>query len=155
VILMLPTLGIAARSELYLYLPVLSLCVFAGNLTATAIADHSAAMRGPLAVAAIVLLAVQAKFSHGIHSNLEFSRGFVSALRTQTTPGTNHIVVMPADARTARRMSDSLGGYGNDVMRVALRRDDVYGAFTAGDWPVPVVRWIGREDRGVVTLTSP
>jgi hypothetical protein len=152
-VLMVPTLGIAARSELYLYLPVLGLCVFAAHVTATAIGDRGDAMRVPLASAAIVLLAVQATFSQGIHRNLEFSRRFVSALRAQTPPGTSHIVVTPADARTARRMSDSLGGYPGDVMRIALRRDDVYGAFTATDWPGPVVRWICREDDGIVTLS--
>jgi hypothetical protein len=154
VILMIPTLGIAARSELYLYLPVLGLCVFAAHVTAAALGDRAGSMRLPLAGVAIVLLAAQAAFSQGIHRNLLFSERFVAALRAQTPPATHHVEVIPADAATARRMSGSLG-YANDVMRVALRRDDVYGVFTAKDGHEPGVRWICREDRGVVTLTPP
>lgn len=154
VILMIPTLGIAARSELYLYLPVLSLCVFAAHVTATALGDQAISMRVTLASATIVLLLVQATFSQEIHRNLLFSGRFVSALRAQTPPGTDHVVVIPADAGTARRMSDSLG-YADDVMRVALRREDVSGVFTARETAAPGIRWICREDRGVVTLTPP
>jgi hypothetical protein len=155
VILMVPTLGITARSELYLYLPVLGLCVFAAHVTAAAIGDRARSMRLPLAVAVIILLVAQAAFSRGIHQNLLFSGRFVAALRAQTPPGADHIVVIPADAATARRMSDALGGYADEVVRVALRREGVHGVFTTRDAPGPNIRWICREDRGVVTLTPP
>ena len=134
---------------------MLGLCVFAAHVTAAALGDSVASMRAPLAGAAIVLLAAQAAFSQGIHRNLLFSGRFVSALRAQTPPGTDLVVVTPADAATARRMRDSLDGYADDVVRVALRREDVHGVFTASDTPGPHVRWICREDRGVVTLTPP
>jgi hypothetical protein len=98
---------------------------------------------------------MQAAFSQGIHRNLLFSGRFVAALRAQTPPGAEHVAVIAADAATARRMSDSLGGYADDVVRVALRRENVRGVFTTRDATEHDVRWICREDHGGVTLTPP
>jgi hypothetical protein len=115
VILLAPVLPIVARSEIYLYMPVLGVCLLAGIfgwVTYVGVPQRRAAA---VAIVAFVVAigAYQVSRAAVMHGDLEFSARLVDALRADTDLGSREgaITLVPADAETERHLRDSIGGY--------------------------------------------
>jgi protein O-mannosyl-transferase len=120
-----PVLPIAARSELYLYLPVFGVCLIAGLLAQALI--WNVAQRRTVAVAVAVYVvtfgAYQVARGIAIHRELVFSETLVEALRRSpevTAYEGAALLVVPADGTTERFLQDAIGGYLSLVLQHAL-----------------------------------
>jgi hypothetical protein len=120
-IFLAPVLPIAARSELYLYLPVFGLCLLAASMLESLLRDSrlTHVVLTAIVAYAIVLGGYQASRSRALHWDLEFSAAFVLALEGESALATwrGPIVLVPADAATERFLEDAIGGYLSVVLR--------------------------------------
>lgn len=126
-----PVLPIAARSELYLYLPVFGVCLIAGLLAQALIWNVAqqrtvAARRSVAVVVAVYVVtfgAYQVARGIAIHRDLVFSETLVEALRRSpevTAYEGAALLVVPADGTTERFLQDAIGGYFSLVLQHAL-----------------------------------
>jgi hypothetical protein len=125
-----PVLPIAARSELYLYLPVFGVCLIAGLLAQALIWNVAqqrtvAARRSVAVVVAVYVVtfgAYQVARGIAIHRELVFSETLVEALRRspEVTAYEGAALLVPADGTTERFLQDAIGGYLSLVRQHAL-----------------------------------
>jgi hypothetical protein len=129
ILFILPALPIIARSELYLYLPVLGPCLFAGWLTDTILsAVKSRRMEAAtLSIFVLLLGGYQVSRSAGLHQNLTFSADLVSALQAELGHYSGRVEIIPADGRTSQLLRDSIGGYEDLMLKMASNRYEVNG----------------------------
>ncbi len=119
-----PTLPFTARSELYVYLPVLGPCLLVGLMIAALLEDSRARRSVVLAASAcaIALSLYQAGRAWEMHRDHVFSSRFVATLAHHpdlaATPASLHVV--SADASTARFLQDAVGGYFSVVLRLTF-----------------------------------
>jgi hypothetical protein len=124
-----PVLPIAARSELYLYLPVFGVCLIAG-LLAQALIWNARSGAVVVAVYVVTLGAYQVARGIAIHRELVFSEKLVEALRRSpevTAYEGAALLVVPADVTTERFLQDAIGGYLSLVLQHALGRTRMTG----------------------------
>jgi hypothetical protein len=123
-----PVLPIPLRSELYLYLPVFGVCLFAGWLSRLLV---SRIERRPLVIALGLYVAglggYQVARSMDIHRDLAFSEKLVSGLRGWAN-SEGVLVLVPSDDVTERFLRDAVGGYFSFVVQRATRNPRVTGA---------------------------
>jgi 4-amino-4-deoxy-L-arabinose transferase-like glycosyltransferase len=130
VVFLAPVLPISLRSELYLYLPVFGVCLFAGWLGAFLVGGIASR---PMALAvATVILALggyQVARAREIRHDLRFSENLVTALRQHSAiAGTKErVVLIPSDRATERSLQSTVGGYLSTVLQYA------FGVPRAGD----------------------
>jgi hypothetical protein len=159
VVLIAPTLAIAARNELYLYLPSFGACLAAAALVAPAVAGDG---RRRVTTVALVLYAValggyQVSRSVEFHRDLVFSARLATALRTrpELRGGPGYVALEPANAESRRYLQDAIGGYLPVVLRQVLGRPDLDGGVQGGvdrRMASPVFRFRCSYDGNVVTL---
>jgi hypothetical protein len=131
-------LPIAARSELYLYLPVFGLCLIAGYA-----ADHWHRQAGrrvlvPALLAYVLVLGgYQLSRAVGTHRTLVFSGALTAALagdsRLQGTKGL--LVLAPANSETERLLRDSIGGYLDLIVKQLVGRGELGARVQYSDAP--------------------
>jgi hypothetical protein len=141
VIFIAPVLPIAARSELYLYLPGFGFCVLVGYLVERTIHD-AARVRLAIAAVAIYVAALggyQISRSAALHEDLSFSARFVSALAGSTWigAGPGPWLLVPGDAVTERFLRDAIGGYLDVVLKRVVGLGAVGGAIGYRGEPTP------------------
>ena len=123
VVFLTPVLPIALRSELYLYLPVFGVCLFAGwlgSLLFYGIQPRSVA--AAVAVYILALGAYQIARARDIQQDLRFSEALVSALRdnAQLAETNRSVVLIPAEVETERLLQSAIGGYLYVVLQYAF-----------------------------------
>ena len=144
----LPVLPIAARSEHYLYLPVLGLCLPAGAAAGALFGrgrEHDRRVVAALLVYVAGVGAFQLSRAAAIHADAVFSARFVTAIR-QSAALADHagtVVVVPADETTRRFLQDAIGGYVGTAAVRALGRHV----------PAEVGRLDGVHDADALVLT--
>ena len=128
-IFILPVLPIVARSELYLYLPGFGLCLFAGSLTDTMLSIARSGRLEAITLTIYVLLlgGYQISRSAGLHEDLMFSADLMGELRQELRSYSGSVGIIPADVRTSRLLRDSVGGYGDLMLKMASGRYEVNG----------------------------
>jgi hypothetical protein len=123
VVLLVPVLPIALRSELYLYLPVFGVCLFAGWLGSMLVFGIG---RRPLAVAVAVSIVAlggyQMARARDIQRDLQFSQTLVTTLRSNPllTDANRSVLLVPADTGTEQSLESAIGGYLYVVLQYAL-----------------------------------
>jgi hypothetical protein len=154
-----PVMPLAARAELYVYLPVFGWCLLAG-WAAWALSSHLD--RRALAAAALVCAAAFGSYqifrSLEIHHVLAFSEKLVEALRSspELAGHTGRLTLVPADAVTERFLRDSIGGYLYVVLPLAVGHGRIDGSVqysgepSAGQW-----RLVCRYRDGEVDVSPP
>jgi hypothetical protein len=137
IVFIIPVLPIVARSELYLYLPVLGLCLVAGSLVESLLSGGRT--RDPRCLAALVVyvLAVggfQVSRAAALHADALFSARFLAAVREDDAIAhhTGSVVFIPADAVTSRFLQDAIGGYIGTAVDRAVGRHVPAGVGGAG-----------------------
>jgi hypothetical protein len=155
-----PVMPLAARAELYVYLPVFGLCLLAGW---AADALSSSVDRRAL-VAAVVVYAgafgtYQVVRSLEIHRTLVFSEELVAALRSspELAGRDGRLTLVPADVRTERLLRDSIGGYLYVVLPLALGHGRIDGSVQYTGEPPPPGEWrlTCRDRDGEVVVSTP
>jgi len=123
VIFLAPVLPISLRSELYLYLPVFGVCLFAGwlgSLLCSGIQSRSLAVA--VAVSIVALGGYQIARARDVQQDLRFSENLAAALRRNrllaNTRGS--IVLIPSDRATERALQNAIGGYLYVVLQYAF-----------------------------------
>jgi hypothetical protein len=144
-------LPIAARSELYLYMPVFGLCVVAGQ---AADAWHWPASRsaGLLLITAIAALAAfQLSRSAALHRDLVFSAALTRALSDSHEIQEHHgrVLIAGADPDTQHLLQDSVAGY----LELILKRIGDPDGLNQADTAAPRVRLLCTYDNGRVSLS--
>jgi hypothetical protein len=129
-----PVLGIGSRSELYLYLPGFGMCLLAGR-----IADHlwersrsSTSLVAALCLYVSLLAGYQLVRSHQIHEDSKFSAQLLPRLRSALDGYTGPVVIVPGSPVAAQFLLDSVGGYGDLVLKMATGRNEVNGMVLYG-----------------------
>jgi len=124
--LLAPVLGIALRSEIYLYLPTFGCCLLAAWVAGPWLDRLVSERRGvPVVAAMVVLLAgYQASRSAVLHADLVFSERLLNALSDVSRPDRSRgpLVLVPADAFTRGYLEDAIGGYSDVVADFANSR---------------------------------
>jgi protein O-mannosyl-transferase len=123
-ILLAPVLGIVARNELYLYLPVFGACLLAAHAAAPWI-DRLAFTRAGVAcliISAAALAAYQVSRSASFHDDLVFSARLADALAAAPALRGHRgpVTLVAADANSNRFLQDAIGGYLPVVARRVL-----------------------------------
>jgi hypothetical protein len=158
VVFLAPVLPIALRSELYLYLPVFGVCLFAGWLGSLGRLTVAPATIAAAALYLFALGAYQAARARDIHQDLVFSDRLVNALRSsqKVATGSGRVVVTPADPMTERHFRDSVGGYFSLVLQHVRPGTTLTGDVQYAGTPLqPVdIRLASSYDNGIVTLTT-
>jgi hypothetical protein len=118
-----PVLPITLRSELYLYLPVFGVCLFAGWVAA--LLSSGIERRSLIAAIALYIAALggyQIVRARDIQQDLRFSETLVAALRSnaQAAETKRRLVLVPADAETERSLQNAIGGYLYVVLQYAF-----------------------------------
>ena len=127
VVFLAPVLPISLRSELYLYLPVFGVCLFAGwvgGLFVEAPGRLKAASTVVVAVAlyVIALGGYQIARARDAQQDLRFSENLVTALRRDRllASTTSSVVLIPSDRATERSLQTAIGGYLHVVLQYAF-----------------------------------
>ena len=123
VVFLAPVLPISLRSELYLYLPVFGVCLFAGwlgSLLSNGIERRS--LIAAITLSIVVLGGYQIARARDIQQDLRFSETLVSALRNsaQLAETNRSVVLVPADDETERSLQSAIGGYLYVVLQYAF-----------------------------------
>lgn len=123
VIFLAPVLPISLRSELYLYLPVFGVCLFAGwlaSLLSSGIQSRSLAVA--VAVSIVALGGYQIARARDTQQDLRFSENLVAALRRHSSLASTNgsIVLIPSDRATERSLQNAIGGYLYVVLQYAF-----------------------------------
>jgi hypothetical protein len=130
VVFLIPVLPIVARSELYLYLPSVGLCLLAG-FAVDAMIDRQRISRiafASLAAYAVLFGAYQFVRIRALSDDLQFSARLTREIAGTLEGYNGTVVIVPADASTAQFMADSIGGYGDLALKMATGRYEVNGA---------------------------
>jgi hypothetical protein len=158
-IFMLPALPIVARSELYLYLPSVGLCLFAAYLVDSLIDDGPERKWLTIALAVYVLAfgTYQVTRSYALGEDLRFSARLMSALSEAIGSYSGSVVILPADDFTKQFLADSVGGYGDLALKMAAGRSEVNGTIDYNHDSVPsgALRLVCSYEKGHVSLTRP
>ena len=114
VMFLAPVLPISLRSELYLYLPVFGVCLFAGwlgSLLSSGIQSRSLAVA--IAVSIVALGGYQIARARDVQQDLRFSENLVAALRRNSLLASTNgsVVLIPSDRATERSLQNAIGGY--------------------------------------------
>jgi hypothetical protein len=121
-----PVLGIALRSEMYLYVPTFGCCLLAAWVAGPWLDHLVSERRGVAVVAAIVVLLAGYQTSRNavLHADLVFSERLVSALNDVSRPDGSRgpLVLVPTDAFTRGYLEDAIGGYSDVVADFANSR---------------------------------
>jgi hypothetical protein len=138
VLFLAPVLPIALRSELYLYLPVFGVCLFAGwlgGLLFSGIGPRSMAVA--VAVSIVALGGYQIARARDLQRDLRFSETLVTTLRSspQLTDADRSVLLVPADRRTEQSLQRAIGGYLYVVLQYALGGPPRAGAVQYGGEP--------------------
>jgi hypothetical protein len=148
-----PTLPISLRSEVRLYLPGYGVALIVAAILNAAV--DTSRLRVPLLVCVLGFGGYQMNRSLEAGRDARFSHAFVAALEANVAlqQSTNPIAVVPADAIVERRLRDTVGGYGKDVIPRVLRRSDLGADVFWPDRDVPA-GWVKVQcairDGGVV-----
>ena len=123
VVFLAPVLPISLRSELYLYLPVFGVCLFAGwlgSLLSSGIQSRSLAVA--VAVSIVALGGYQIARARDAQHDLRFSENLVAALRRNSLLANTNgsIVLIPSDRATERALQNAIGGYLYVVLQYAF-----------------------------------
>ena len=123
VIFLAPVLPISLRSELYLYLPVFGVCLFAGwlgSLISSGIQSRSLAVA--VAVSIVALGGYQIARARDAQQDLRFSENLVTALRRNSLLASTNssVVLIPSDRDTERSLQNAIGGYLYVVLQYAF-----------------------------------
>jgi hypothetical protein len=135
-----PVLPIPLRSELYLYLPVFGVCLFAGWLGSLLL--HDIEPRSLITAIALYILALgayQTAKGLAIERDLRFSEKLVAALRASPAVADfqGSVILVPADAETSRFLGDAVGDYLHLVLPYATGNEQVTGAVDYGRRVLP------------------
>ena len=118
-----PVLPISLRSELYLYLPVFGVCLFAGWVAALLFGViERRSLVAAVAVYVVVLGGYQIARARDIQQDQRFSERLVTAIRnTAPLAGTNRsVLLVPSDQVTERSLQNAIGGYLHVVLQYAF-----------------------------------
>jgi hypothetical protein len=123
VVFLAPVLPISLRSELYLYLPVFGVCLFAGwlgSLLAHRIQSLSLAVA--VAISIVALGGYQIARARDAQQDLRFSENLVTALRRNSLLASTNgsAVLIPSDRATERSLQNAIGGYLYVVLQYAF-----------------------------------
>jgi hypothetical protein len=123
VIFLAPVLPISLRSELYVYLPVFGVCLFAGwlgSLLSSGIEPRSLAVAIAFAIAA--LGGYQIARARDAQQDLRFSENLVTAIRRDSLLASTNgsVVLIPSDRETERSLQSAIGGYLYVVLQYAF-----------------------------------
>lgn len=123
VVFLAPVLPISLRSELYLYLPVFGVCLFAGWLAALLFGGiERRSLVAAVAVYVVVLGGYQIARARDIQQDQRFSERLVTAIR-KTAPlasTTGSVLLIPSDQVTERSLQNAIGGYLHVVLQYAF-----------------------------------
>jgi hypothetical protein len=138
-LLILPVVPIAARSELYLYLPGFGFCLVAGSVTGR-LWEVSRSRRYALAgllVCVAGMAGYQVQRAARTHERLVLSASLVEAVRScpDLRKYSGAVLLVPDSPETERMLKDAIGGYFATVLRRALNRDDITGAMVPAGSP--------------------
>jgi len=136
----LPTLPIAGRSELYLYLPGFGICLLIGGLLARIWQEPSRIVLACLVIYVLGAGGYLATRSISVQRDARFSAMLVETLgrdeRIRRHSG--GVVLVPADSATEELLRGSIGGYLGIVLRRTLHRSDIDGAVAYPNLPLAV-----------------
>jgi len=129
VIFILPVLPIVARSELYLYFPGIGLALFVARIVDMTVSDRRRQwlMACSLAMYVVLFGAYQMSRSLVLSNDLDFSAALMSSLRTELEGYGGHVWLIPQDGETLQLFADSVGGYGDLLLKFATGRSEVNG----------------------------
>jgi 4-amino-4-deoxy-L-arabinose transferase-like glycosyltransferase len=138
VVFLTPVLPISLRSELYLYLPVFGVCLFAGwlgSLLSKGIQSRWLAVA--VAVSMVGLGGYQIARARDVQQDLRFSENLVTALRRNSLLAgtTGSVVLIPSDHATERSLQSAIGGYLYVVLQYAFDGPPRVGAVQYGGEP--------------------
>ena len=136
----LPTLPIAGRSELYLYLPGFGICLLVGSLLARIWQEASRTVLVCLCIYVLGAGGYLATRSRSVQRDAHFSAMLVDTLarHERIRQHSGALVLVPADSSTEELLRGSVGGYLGLVLRRTLNRSDIDGAVAYPNMPVPV-----------------
>jgi len=161
VVFLTPVLPIALRSELYLYLPVFGVCLFAGwlgSLLFYGIQPRSVA--AAVAVYILALGAYQIARARDIHQDLLFSDKLVAALRSdsQLVIANGSVLLIPSDRTMERSLQSAIGGYFSVVLQHAFDGGPRAGAVQYSGEPTAHaglrLLYAARQSDGAVVISS-
>ena len=149
-VLLFPVLPLPGRSELYLYLPTLGLCILGGLLAAQRAASSARTVIIVALVASAILGAYQLSRASSMHQVLTFSSRLEEALvdNDELRQFSGVLTLIPADAATERALRDSVSGYLDVALKVMFKRHDIGGTIIyPGDPEIPTgLRLICLDD---------
>jgi hypothetical protein len=137
-VFLLPVFPIAARSELYLYLPGAGWCFFGGYLADQLLLAVKPSRR---LLVNLIAIYVTSLLSYQIARNLHardvqrFTSAFVQAVEKDEWFRTAHgsVLILPTDSRTEQLLREGVGGYIDVVLLYALHSDRVRGKIAYSD----------------------
>jgi hypothetical protein len=145
-----PVLLIVARSELYLYLPGLGFCLFAGHVIDRVLATNDRPHFAAVGLATVILGLVGYQVVRAVQSQrvLQFTDALV---RTMEQDPWLHgyrgdLIVVPADPKTDKLFRDGVGGHINLVLENTLGRTGSYAVVAYADQTTQ-----GHEPRVICT----
>jgi hypothetical protein len=139
-VFLLPVFPIAARSELYLYLPGAGWCFLCGYLVDRLLV---AVEPPPRLLVSLLAIYIVAALSFQIVRNLHarevqrFTAAFVEAVREDDWFRTAHgsVMIEPTDSTTEGLLREGVGGYIDAVLANALGSTRMHGAVAYADRP--------------------
>jgi Dolichyl-phosphate-mannose-protein mannosyltransferase len=136
----LPTLPIAGRSELYLYLPGFGICLLVGGLLARVWREAGRTVLAGLVIYVVGAGGYLATRSLSVQRDAHFSAMLVDTLarHQRIRQHSGAVVLVPADPVTEELLRGSVGGYLGLVLRRTLNRSDIDGAIAYPNMPLPV-----------------
>ncbi len=136
----LPTLPIAGRSELYVYLPGFGMCLLVGGLLARVWQEAGRTVLACLVVYVLGAGGYLATRSLSVHRDARFSAMLVDTLarHERIRRHSGAVVLVPADTVTEELLRGSVGGYLGLVLRRTLNRSDIDGAVAYPNTPIEV-----------------
>jgi len=134
-VFMVPVLPIVARSELYLYMPAIGICLLTGAVVDRLLDDEDSTRRFVISLGVYILIfgGYQVSRNRGINDALRFSAELMQSLRAELETYSGPVLIRPADPVTAQLLSDSVGGYGDVVLKMATGRYEVNGVVDYGN----------------------
>jgi hypothetical protein len=154
-----PVLPIQLRSELYLYLPVVGTCLFAGCLAARLCRDiEPRALTVAMALYVLAFAGYQTARSVAIAHDLVFSGKLVAALRESPALAgfAGGVILVPTDADTNRLLGDAIGGYLYLVLPYATGNRQITGTIDDGRRLTPTAGLrLGCDYRAGEVIISP
>lgn len=137
-VFLLPVFPIAARSELYLYLPGAGWCLLCGYLVDRLLVAVEPSRRLVVSLLAIyIVAALSFQIVRNLHARevQRFTAAFVEAVREddwfRTARGS--VLIVPTDSTTEGLLREGVGGYVDAVLANALGSSRVHGTVAYAD----------------------